>query len=222
MHVFDQVFSLAAKKFDSLDALEKAMPHVLTADQLKSQSDAFFLSAMTRRIFQAGMTHSVINSKWPHFEEVFWGFDPKKLVLIDDTFMERAMQDKGLIRHWGKLQTIPVNAFEMNELVSSQGVSFGQFIAEWDQDITLLWAHISKRFKRMGGQSTPYFLRMVGKDTFVLTHDVVNALLNHNIIDSKPTSKASIQKVSDFFTELQQHSGRPLSHISKLLALSLE
>lgn len=222
MHVFDQIFSQAARKFDSQDALEKAMPHVLTADQLKSQSDSFYLSAMTRRIFQAGMTHSVINSKWPHFEEVFWGFDSKKLVLIDDAFMERAMQDKGLIRHWGKLQTIPVNAFEMNELVASQGVSFGQFIAEWDQDITLLWAHISKRFKRMGGQSTPYFLRMVGKDTFVLTNDVVNALLNHNIIDSKPTSKASIQKVSGFFNELQQYSDRPLSHISKLLALSLE
>jgi DNA-3-methyladenine glycosylase I len=196
------------------------MPGVLDNKQLAGQSNAFYLSAMTRRIFQAGMTHSVINSKWPHFEKVFWGFDPKKLVLIDDTFMERAMQDKGLIRHWGKLQTIPVNALEMND-ITAEGIEFGQLLAEWDQDITQLWRHISKRFKRMGGQSTPYFLRMVGKDTFVLTNDVVDKLISLRVIDSKPTSKADLQKVSDFFSELKGCSGRPYSHLSKLLALSL-
>ncbi|MFD2230481.1 DNA-3-methyladenine glycosylase I [Alkalimarinus sediminis] len=221
MNVFDQIYDAALRKFNSVEALEATMPTILDANQLKAQSNEFYLSAMTQRIFQAGMTHSVINSKWPHFENVFWGFDPKKLVLIDDAFMERAMQDKGLIRHWGKLQTIPVNALEMNDL-TSDGTRFGEIIAEWDQDITQLWRFISKRFKRMGGQSTPYFLRMVGKDTFVLTNDVVQKLLVMNVIDSNPTSKADIQTVSDFFSGLKADSGRPLAHISKLMALSLE
>lgn len=221
LNAFDQIYEVALRKFSSIEELELAMPTVLDADQLKAQSNAFYLSVMTRRIFQAGMTHSVINSKWNHFEKVFWGFDPNKLVLIDDSFMERAMQDKGLIRHWGKLQTIPVNALEMKDL-TAEGISFGEMIADWDQGITLLWLHISKRFKRMGGQSTPYFLRMVGKDTFVLTNDVVQKLLSLNVIDSKPTSKSDILKVSQFFNELKAYSGRPLSHISKLMALSLE
>lgn len=221
MNAFDQIFEAALRKFSSVNALEAFLPNVLNSDQLKAQSNAFYLSAMTRRIFQAGMTHSVINSKWPHFEKVFWGFDPNKLVLIDDSFMERAMQDKGLIRHWGKLQTIPVNALEMKDL-SAEGESFGQLIAEWDKDITQLWLFIAKRFKRMGGQSAPYFLRMVGKDTFVLTNDVVQRLIISNVIDSKPTSKADIQKVNHYFNELQAYSGRPLAHISKLMALSLE
>lgn len=221
MSAYDQIFEAALRKFSSLEALEAAMPTVLSANQLKAQSNAFYLSAMTRRIFQAGMTHSVINAKWPHFEKVFWGFDPNKLVLIDDAFMERAMQDKGLIRHWGKLQTIPINALEMKDM-TAEGVDFGNMIAEWDQDITQLWLKISKRFKRMGGQSTPYFLRMVGKDTFVLTNDVVQKLLVLNVIDSKPTSKAGIQAVSQFFNELKDEAGRPLAHISKLMALSLE
>ncbi len=221
MNAYDQIFEAALRKLGSINVLEAAMPTVLDANQLKAQSNGFYLSAMSRRIFQAGMTHSVINAKWAHFETVFWGFDPKKLVLIDDAFMERVMQDKGLIRHWGKLQTIPVNALEMNDL-TAEGISFGEFIAEWDQDITQLWLQISKRFKRMGGQSTPYFLRMVGKDTFVLTNDVIQKLLSLQVIDSKPTSKADILTVSDFFNELKADSGRPLSHISKLMALSLE
>ena len=221
MRVFDQIYEVSLSKLGSEDALEALMPTVLNSAELKAHSNAFYLSTMTRRIFQAGMTHAVINAKWPHFEKVFWGFDPKKLVLIDDTFMERAMQDKGLIRHWGKLHTIPVNALEMND-ITAEGMSFGDLISDWDQDITLLWAHIAKRFKRMGGQSTPYFLRMVGKDTFVLTNDVTQQLINLKIIDSKPTSKKDILSVSHFFQELMTSSGRPLSHLSKLLALSLD
>lgn len=221
MSAFDQIFEAALRKFGSVKDLESVLPTVLDSNHLKAQTNAFYLSTMTRRIFQAGMTHSVINSKWPHFEKVFWGFDPNKLVLIDDSFMERAMQDKGLIRHWGKLQTIPINALEMNDL-TAEGIDFGQLIAEWDQDITQLWLYISKRFKRMGGQSTPYFLRMVGKDTFVLTNDVVQKLLSIKVIDSKPTSKGDILKVSEFFNELKEESGRPLAQVSKLMALSIE
>lgn len=221
MSAFDEIYDIALRKCGSLARLESLMPTVLNSKQLAAQSNSFYLSAMTRRIFQAGMTHSVINSKWAHFETVFWGFDPKKLVLIDDSFMERAMQDKGLIRHWGKLQTIPVNALEMND-ITAEGIDFGVLLADWDDDITQLWAHISKRFKRMGGQSTPYFLRMVGKDTFVLTNDVVQKLLSIKVIDSKPTSKADILKVSQFFNDLKHESGRSLAHISKLMALAID
>ncbi len=221
LNLYEEIFEHAARKFDSIEALESVMPVVLTKEQLESQSDAFYLSVMSRRIFQAGMRHSVINSKWPHFEEVFWGFDPTKIIYIDEAFMERAMQDKGLIRHWGKLQTIPINALEMIELSKEFG-SFGSLIANWDQDITALWALLSKRFKRMGGKSSSYFLRMVGLDTFILTNDVVRRLVTLNIVDKNPTSKKDILTVTNTFNELREVSGRPLSHLSKLLALSLE
>ena len=221
MNLYEQIFEQAARKFNSIEELESDMPVVLTKEQIESRSDAFYLSTMSRRIFQAGMRHSVINSKWDHFEEVFWGFNPNKLIYIDEAFMERAMQDKGLIRHWGKLQTIPVNALEMIDL-SKENESFGHFIAGWDRDVTALWTLLAKRFKRMGGRSSCYFLRMVGLDTFILTDDVVRRLITLNIIDKKPTSKKDLLMVNNAFNELREVSGRPLSHISKLLALSLE
>ena len=36
--------------------------------------------------------------------------------------------------------------------------------------IVELWEALAKRFSQMGGNLGPSFLRMVGKDTFVLTH----------------------------------------------------
>ena len=42
--------------------------------------------------------------------------------------------------------------------------------------IVELWEALAKRFSQMGGNSGPSFLRMVGKDTFVLTHSVTAAL----------------------------------------------
>ena len=221
LNLYEEIFEQAARKFDSIEDLESVMPRLLAKEQLEQQADAFYLSVMTRRIFQAGMKHSVINSKWAHFEKVFWGFDPAKLIYIDESFMNSAMQDKGLIRHWGKLQTIPINALEMTDF-SKDYDGFGHLIANWDQDITALWALLSKRFKRMGGKSASYFLRMVGVDTFILTDDVVRRLITLNIIDKNPTSKKDLQIVTKTFNELREVSGRPLSHLSKLLALSLE
>ncbi len=221
MNLYEEIYQRAARKFDSPQALEQVLPPVLSGAELASKSDSFYLSTMTRRIFQAGMTHSVINNKWAHFEKVFWGFDPEKVVLIDESFMEKAMQDKGLIRHWAKLQTIPVNGLEMKDL-SRETNGFGRLLAEWDEGLVALWKLIAKRFKRMGGQSSSYFLRMVGKDTFILTDDVVNQLRNLNVVDRRPTSKSELLSVELFFNDLQALSNRPLAHISKLLALSID
>ena len=39
-----------------------------------------------------------------------------------------------------------------------------------------LWKYLSKHGHQLGGLSAPRFLRMVGKDTFVPSYDVVAAL----------------------------------------------
>jgi 3-methyladenine DNA glycosylase Tag len=44
------------------------------------------LAAMAQRIFAAGFVWSVIESKWPGFEEAFLGFEPKRLVFQPDDF----------------------------------------------------------------------------------------------------------------------------------------
>lgn len=66
--------------------------------------------------------------------------------------------------------------------------------------------------------SAPRFLRMVGKDTFILSEDVVAALKAQDIIDKAPTSLKDLAVVQAVFNQWQAQSGRPLCQLSAMLA----
>jgi 3-methyladenine DNA glycosylase Tag len=93
-----------------------------------------------------------------------------------DEAIEALLADKRLIRHWGKLKSVRDNAAAMIAIAEEHG-RFGAWLADWPgTDIVGLWEAVAKRFGQMGGNSGPTFLRMVGKDTFILTPSVVAAL----------------------------------------------
>lgn len=222
MLAFQVIEDRAAARAGGPDAVAARMPAVLDATELAALPDAFFLSTMTRRIFQAGMKHSLINERWPVFEAWFWGFAPEKLMLLSEEQLETAMQNPKLIRHWGKLRTIPVNAGEVQRVSQAHG-GFGRFLAEWpDGDLFGLWAWLAKHFMRMGGHSGARFLRLAGRDTFLLTDDVITALMACDVIDAKPTRKADKVKVNEAFVEWKAQSGRPFAHISRLLSMTVD
>lgn len=209
-------------RFDSDEALEAYLPRALTPDELKRLGDDRYLSAMSRRVFRAGMNHAVVDARWPAFEEAFWGFVPEKMVLLTPEQIEGHMQDERLIRHRTKLQTIPRNAQFILDIRQEQGGSFGEFIADWPStDIIGLWRLLARRGARLGGRSAAGFLRLVGKDTFLLTSDVVARLVAAGIIERPPTSQRDQQRVQDAFNALQQASGRPLCQLSAMLSLSI-
>ena len=79
---------------------------------------------------------------------------------------------------------------------------------------------IAKRFKQMGGKSAPYFLRMAGRDTFILTDDVVRAMNRWGAIDGEAKGKRGLQAAQEAFDAWAEESGRPLCQISMILALS--
>ena len=73
----------------------------------------------------------------------------------------------------------------------------------------------------VGGLSAPRFLRMAGKDTFVLSDDVVAALVAQGIVTKRPTSQRDLALVQEAFNAWQAQSGRPLCQLSMLLALTV-
>ena len=222
MTAFRIIEDRALRRLGNPEALEALMPAVLSGSELASHPDGYFLSAMSRRIFQAGMKHSVIDDRWPFFEEWFWHFDPEKLSLLSEPQLEQAMQEPRLIRHWGKLRTIPINAAEMLAISREHG-GFGRWLAEWpDSDLVGLWKVLGKRFERMGGHSAPRFLRLCGRDTFVFTDDVLAALKALDVIDGKPTRKDDLARITDQFLAWQSESGRPLAHLSRILSLTVD
>ena len=85
-----------------------------------------------------------------------------------------------------------------------------------------LWETLKTRFSQMGGNSGPYFLRWAGKDTFVLTPDVVKALNAWGAFDGEPKGKRARAQVQDAFNAWAAESGQPLCKISRTLALSVE
>jgi len=213
---------MVRKRFASDAAMEACLPRALTLDELKRLGDDRYLSAMSRRVFRAGMQHAVVDARWPAFEAAFWGFEPETLVLLSPEQIDGFMQDERLIRHRTKLQTIPRNAQFILDIRQEQGTSFGEFIADWpSHDIVGLWRLLARRGARLGGRSAAGFLRLVGKDTFLLTSDVVARLVAAGIVDRSPTSQRDLQRVQDAFNALQQASGRPLCQLSGMLSLSI-
>lgn len=201
--------------------IEALMPQPLTRDQLAKVPDDRILSDMMRRVFRAGLKHSLVDGKWPEFEKAFFGFDPEKISLMSDEQLENQMQNDKIIRHWGKIKAVRANAFMVSSVAEKEG-SFAQFLAQWpEEDMISLWAFLKKEGSQLGGNSGPYFLRMIGKDTFILTDDVVAALKAQGVIEKKPTAKRDLQKVQDAFNHWQQESGRPMSQISRLLSYTV-
>lgn len=219
---FQWLYDTVRSRFDTDEAMEAFLPQALTPNELKHKGDDRYLSAMTQRIFQAGMRHSVIDAKWPAFEDAFSGFAPETMALLSEADLDGHMQNKHIIRDLTKLRTIPRNAQFILDICQEQGDSFGTYIAAWPtDDIIGLWRGLAKHGARLGGRSGPGFLRLAGKDTFFLTSHVVERLVTANIITKTPTSQSDLQTVQDAFNTLQQNSGRPLCQLSAMLALSI-
>lgn len=215
---YQWLYEYVLRRKGSIQELEASLPTPLSEQELIAVPDDRYLSLMTQRVFRAGLRHAMVDARWPAFEEAFWGFDPEKMVLLSAEHIERHMQNKALIRHLGKLRSIPRNAQMVLDISREYG-GFGRFLAQWpSSDIVGLWLLLRKRGYQLGGYSTPGFLRMAGKDTFLITTDVVAALVAHGIIERTPTSQSALRDVQNAFNQLQQDSGRPLCQLSAMLA----
>lgn len=205
-------------RFGSAAALEARLPQPRSEEHLRSLGDDRYLSLLALRIFRAGLKHSLVDAKWPAFEEVFFGFVPEKVVLMGGEHLERLMQDARIIRHLGKLRSVPINAQMILDVAHEHG-SFGAFISEWPvENITGLWRYLTRHGNQLGGLSAPRFLRMAGKDTFIPTQDVVAALNAQGIVDKVPTSQRDLAAVQEAFNTWREQSGRPLCQLSVMLA----
>jgi 3-methyladenine DNA glycosylase Tag len=219
---FEAIEERARARLGGAQALVDRLPVPKSGDQLRATPDDRYLSDMSRRIFRAGLKYSLVDGKWPAFEEVFMGFAPKRVVAMSDEALEALLEDKRLIRHWGKLKSVRANAAAMAQVAEQKG-GMGAYLDDWPRaDLVGLWADLAKRFTQLGGNSGPYFLRMVGKDTFILTEAVIKALNHWDAFDGTPKSKADRQKVQEVFEAWHRATSRPYCQLSMILAGSVD
>ena len=150
MRRFEDIYRLAALHKGGQDQLEALLPRARPSAELQTVSNAVFLSEMSRRVFRAGLKHSMVDSKWPHFESVFKGFDPMACAMLSDEFIERCMADTLLIRHLGKLKSIRLNAQFLLTKSESFG-SFGEYLCSWPKEsVVELWFDLQKNTQHLG------------------------------------------------------------------------
>lgn len=219
---FADIEAHAAERHGGLAQFAEQLPEPKSADALRAIPDRDYLSRMSFRVFSAGLRASMIEAKWPAFEEVFHGFEPRRVRAMSDEDLEALMGDTRIVRHWGKIKATRHNAAAMCDVADEAG-GFGDWLAGWPADDAVgLWEALGKRFSQLGGNSGPYFLRWVGKDTFVLTGDVGKALVRWGGMDAPPKGKKATRAAQELVNAWAAESGRPLCQVSRILALSVD
>ena len=216
---FDPILARATERWGAA-ALRDSLPAVKNAAELAALPDDRYLSQLCLRVFRAGIKHSVVDQKWPAFEAAFHGFEPNAVAAMTEEDLEPLMSDSGLIRHWGKLKSVPPNAAALRA-ISDEAGGFGRWLAGWPAARTLdLWDELTGRFKQFGGDSPARFLRMVGHDTFIITPSV-SAALGEWGVGAGGKGKAERARIAAQFNEWAEATGRPLAHLSMILAYSV-
>lgn len=191
---FSSIYQRAADRKGGTAALEALSGKPLSPAQLKSYSNADWLSAFSKKVFQSGFVWRVVEQKWPGFREVFFDFAPEKILLLSDEMLAAKATDPRIIRNAGKVLSIQANAQMIYELELEYG-PFSALIADWPGErIIELWALLKKRGARLGGNTGAYSLRAMGKDTFLLSQDVEAYLRAYQVIDGGLTSQSSLRK----------------------------
>jgi 3-methyladenine DNA glycosylase Tag len=220
MKAFETIHKAALKKHGQAE-LDQRLPKAKSARSLSATRDDRYLSAMAKCIFQAGFVWKVVENMWPAFEDVFVGFSPEALAGLGPKQVDTIKQDSRIIRNPQKIKAVFDNARFVLRTSGEHG-GFGKFLATWpENDLAGLWSKLSKEGSRLGGITGPRFLRNVGKDTFVLSPDVIKALIAAGVVDKAPTGKAALAACHAAFNRWREESGRPYCELSVIAACSV-
>jgi len=127
--------------------------------------------------FQSGLSWRTILAKRENFRKAFHHFDFNKVARFDGSDIQRLLNDKGIVRHRGKIEAVINNAKRAQQLVEEHGsiaayiwlfepnvkdLPAPQSVSTSDQSIAL-----SKKLKQMGwkfvGPTTVYaFMQAMG------------------------------------------------------------
>ena len=222
MKPFADILALAAGNKGGEAEVEKLLPEVKSAAELTAVADDRILALMTKCVFQSGFSWKVIEQKWDGFEDAFHGFKPGRITAMSDEDLEKLLQNTAIVRNGAKIRATRDNAAFVAALATEHGGT-GKFLAGWPgDDITGLWDTLKTRGSRLGGATGQFFLRRLGKDTPVMSAHVVAALVREGVVDKAVTAKRDLAWMQEAFNAWHAQSGRPLAHISRILAMTVD
>jgi hypothetical protein len=81
---------------------------------------------------------------------------------------------------------------------------------------------LKKRASHLGGDAAGRFLRAIGKPAFITSPDMVAALIREGVLDRPPSGKRDLAVIQATFNQWSSDSGRDLTAISRVLAMSID
>jgi 3-methyladenine DNA glycosylase Tag len=120
---------------------------------------AGYLEALSRPVFQAGISWRVVDSKWDGIRAAFRDFDPTKVAKFGPKQVDRLMENEGVIRSRPKIEAVVDNAQTLLELDAEHG-GFGRYLKA-QGDTAALAKDLQRQFRFIGQSGAYMFLYMV-------------------------------------------------------------
>jgi DNA-3-methyladenine glycosylase I len=121
-----------------------------------------YLEAMSKSVFQSGMSWKVVRSKWPTLREAFREFDATAVASLTEAEIAELAQDPRIIRNRRKVEAIVDNARRMIELDEEHRGFKNYLRSQGDFELTV--KDLRKDFRFMGDSGAYIFLYVVGEE----------------------------------------------------------
>lgn len=131
---FDDIYHRAAQRKGGEQQLESLLSRPLSAEQLRKIGDDRWLSALSMKVFQSGISWKVVRNKWPNFEQAFFGFKVEPLLMLSDEQWDNKAANPSIIRHHAKIRSIQANALMIHEASLEHG-TFTNMVADWPRSV---------------------------------------------------------------------------------------
>src|SRR5271170_6615701 len=219
---FKAIQERAEQRKGGAEALARLLPPRADPHAIAALGDDRILAEITKRVFSAGFAWSVIEAKWPGFEQAFLGFAPARLAFEPDDFWDALTKDARIVRNAAKILSVRANARFVSEIAGEYG-SFGAMLARWpSSDEIGLLDLLAKRGSRLGGATGQMLLRFLGWDGFTTSKDVIACLRDAGLdIAEEVKSKRDLAAVQSQFNAWAAETGLPYTHLSRICAMSI-
>jgi hypothetical protein len=118
-----------------------------------------YLEALSRPVFQAGISWRVIDTKWDGIREAFLGFDPGAVADFGPREIERLLADPRVVRSKAKIEATIDNAQAMIEL-DAEFAGLGRYLRS-HAGFAETVADLKRQFRYIGDSGAYHFLYVV-------------------------------------------------------------
>ena len=219
---FKTILARAEQRKGGAEALARLLPPRPDPRAIARARRRPILAEMTKRVFSAGFAWSVIEAKWPGFEDAFLGFAPRRLAFEPDDFWDALTKDARIVRNGAKIMSVRANARFVREI----GEGTRQFRRD-ARAMAIVRRNRPARFARQARLSPwrrtgQMLLRFLGWDGFATSKDVVACLRDAGLdIGEDVKSKRDLAAVQAQFNAWAAETGLPYAHLSRICAMSI-